>query len=284
MTEFVRTILDPDIPFLRYALLMGLLASIPFGVVGSYVVARRISYLAGAIAHSVLGGIGAALYFQNAWDLPWLRPMYGALVAALVAALIMGLVSRYASEREDTAIGALWAIGMATGLIFISKTSGYIDPMTYLFGNILILTRTDLWLVLGLDVVVISLALYYYHALQAVCFDEEYARLRGLKVDFYYFLLMALTAMTVVLMVGIVGIVMVVALLTLPAAVGGMLSRRLWQMMLVATLACACFMTAGLQVSFTRDLPTGPTIILVAGAVYLLVILLRFLWGLRRKS
>src|SRR3990172_6219130 len=111
--------------FLQHALLAGLLAGVACGVVGSYVVTRRISYIAGGIAHCVLGGIGAARYFQRVQGWESFEPLYGALIAALLAAWIIGLVSMRAAEREDTAISALWAVGMATGLIFITRTPGY---------------------------------------------------------------------------------------------------------------------------------------------------------------
>ena len=131
--------------FLQYALIMGLLASVACGVVGSYVVARRISYLAAGIAHSVLGGMGLARYLQvvHGWD--WFHPLLGAGLAALLAATVIGLISLRAKEREDTAIGAVWAVGMAIGIIFITRTPGYNqDLMSYLFGNILMVTGNDL--------------------------------------------------------------------------------------------------------------------------------------------
>jgi zinc transport system permease protein len=231
MAEFLRALGNPDIAFLRYAFLAGLLASVAFGIIGTYVVARRISYLAGAIAHSVLGGIGLALYLQKEVGWEWCHPLYGAIVAALAAALIIGVVTLRARQREDTVIGALWAIGMAVGLLFIARTRGYVDPMSYLFGDILLITRRDVWMIALLDGVVVALGVFFYNKMLAVCFDEEFARLRGIKVEVYYLLLLCLTALTVVLLVSIVGIVMVIALLTLPAAVGGQFSRRLWQMM-----------------------------------------------------
>ena len=112
MFEFLQALRDPDIAFIRYALYAGLLAAIAFGIIGSYVVVKRISYLAGAIAHCVLGGIGAALYLQQVHGQAWADPMLGALFAAMTAALILGLVSIYAHEREDTVISALWVLGM----------------------------------------------------------------------------------------------------------------------------------------------------------------------------
>lgn len=273
MAEFFDALRNPDIAFLRYAFLAGILASVAFGIVGTYVVARRISYLAGAISHSALGGIGAALYLQKQVGWAWCRPMHGALAAALISAFVIGLVSLYARQREDTVIGALWAIGMAVGLLFLKKTPGYFDPMSYLFGNILMITKGDLWIIAGLDVLVVGLGVFFYSRFLAVCFDEEFARLRGVRVEAYYLLLLGLTALTVVLLVTVVGIVMVIALLTLPAAVAGQFSRRLWQMMGLSVVFCLVFTSTGLGVSYMYDLPSGPTIILLAGAVYLVVVI-----------
>jgi zinc transport system permease protein len=246
MSDFLAAVANNQMPFLRYALIAGILASITFGIVGSYVVVRRITYIAGAIAHCVLGGIGIALYAQKVWHLAWLDPIYGALAAALLAALIIGLVSMYTKQREDTVIGAIWAIGMAVGLLFIAKTPGYIDPMSYLFGNILLVSKSDLWLMILLDIVVVAAVWLLYHNFMAVCFDEEYARLRGLNTKFYYLALLMMIALAVVLLVRVVGIVMVVALLTLPAAIAGHFVNRLGRMMVLASLLCMVFISGGL--------------------------------------
>jgi zinc transport system permease protein len=270
MSEFLDALADPQLSYLRYAVLTGLMASIAFGVVGTFVVARRITYIAGAVSHSCLGGIGAALFLQSAVGWTWCDPMAGAVVAAVLAALTIGLVTLYAREREDTVIGALWAVGMAVGILFISSAPVYVDPMSYLFGNIQFLGPRDFWFVVALDVVVLLLGGLFYHKLQAVCFDEEFARLRGVRVEVYYLLLLLLTALTVVLLLQVVGIVLMIALLTLPAAVAGRLGRKLWQMMALAVVLCALFVGGGLALSYPYNLPAGPTIIVLAGAVYLL--------------
>jgi zinc transport system permease protein len=282
MIDFFQALMNPDIPFLRYALIAGVLSSGAFGIIGTYVVVRRISYIAGAIAHSVLAGIGAGLYLQHKYGVEWFTPLLGAVIAALVSALIIGLVSLYARQREDTVIGAVWAIGMAAGIMLLSKTPGYVDPMSYLFGNILIISRTDLILIAVLDAVVIVLGLLFHNQLQAISFDEEFARVRGIKVGLFFLLILFLTAVTVVLLVTIVGIVMVIALLTLPAAVSGLFSRRLSQMMIFSTLFCILFTTGGLGLSYLYDFPSGSTIILFAGVVYLLFAVVRS--TVRRKN
>ena len=157
MHEFLTLLLEPELPFLRYALGTALLASIAFGIMGTYVVTRRLTYMAGAISHSVLAGIGIALYLQTRMDWSWCHPVAGAIAAALVSALVVGTVSASSREREDTVIGAIWALGMAIGLLFLYQTPGYHDAMSYLFGNILLISGVDLVIVVILDVVVVAI-------------------------------------------------------------------------------------------------------------------------------
>ena len=148
--------------FLQYAILTGILASLACGVIGAFVVVRRITYIAGGISHTVLGGMGAALFLQKVYHWESANPLFGAIVAAIVSALIIGVVSLKAKEREDTVIGALWAVGMAVGILFISRTPGYnADLMSYLFGNILLVSANDLWLLAGLDVIVVGTAILF---------------------------------------------------------------------------------------------------------------------------
>lgn len=283
MTEFFSALASYS--FLQYAVAAGLLASVACGVVGSYVVARRITYLAGAVAHSVLGGMGAARYLQVVHGVSWLTPLLGAVAAAVLAALVMGLVSLHAREREDTVIGAIWAVGMAVGILFIAATPGYsADLMGYLFGNILMVTPEDLWLMAGLDLVVVGLGLLFYKQLLAVCFDEEFAATRGLAVGFYYLLLLMLTALTVVLLVSVVGIVLVIALLTLPAAIAGHLARSLGMIMVLAVGICGLLTFGGLALSYSPDLPAGATIVALCGGAYLAVALATAVIRQRRST
>jgi zinc transport system permease protein len=265
--------------FMQYALVAGLLTGVACGIMGSYVVVRRITYVAGGISHCILGGIGAALFMQKALGWEWAHTTYGAIVSALLSAIIIGFVSLRAKQREDTIISAMWAIGMAIGVLFIKRTPGYAqDLMSFLFGNILMVGQADIWLIVGLDILVILVGLLFYHQLQAVCFDQEFAHLRGIRVDAYYFVLLCLTALTVVVLVPVVGVVMVIALLTLPAAVAGQLGKRLWSMMALATVFSIAFTTVGLAISYRPDLPAGATIVVLAGAAYLVVIIFRRLF------
>jgi zinc transport system permease protein len=269
MAEFFQALLDPDMSFLRNALLLGLIGSIPLGSVGTFVVARRISYLAAAIAHSVLGGIGAALFAHEVLGWTWLHPMLGALLAALTAAAVIGWVSLRSKQREDAVIGAIWVTGMAIGLLFIARTPGYIDPMAYLFGDILLVTTSDLWLAGGVGVFIIAILLCWHRQIVAVCFDAEFAAIRGVHAERIYLLLLLLTALTVVTLVSLVGIVLVIALLTLPPAIASLAARNLGQMLFSSIILTALFVFLGLCLSYSLNFPTGPTIILIAALVYI---------------
>jgi len=273
MIGFIQAVLDPSLPFIRNALIAGLLSSVLFGVLGSIVTVKRIAGLAGAIAHAVLGGIGMALYLSASGLVPGFPPMLGAVIFALVSAVIIGLVSLRSKQREDTVINAIWAIGMSVGVLFMAKTPGYTDPSSYLFGNILLISTGDLWLLAILDVVVVALAWRFYPQIEASSFDEEFARVRGVNTDAVFLVILAVTAVSVVLLQTFVGIVMVVAMLTLPAGTAGGGARNLASLMVGATLCSALFTVAGLAASWSLDAPSGALVVVIAGAAFLIATL-----------
>lgn len=271
MSEFLQAVVQHAV--VRNAVLAGLLASVACGIVGTYVAVRRIGYIAGSIAHCVLGGLGAALYLNRAHGWTWLQPLHGAIVAALGAAVIIAFVGIRAREREDTTIGALWALGMAIGVMCIRKTPGYEeDLMSYLFANIVMVPGRELWLILALDFVVVGAAVLFHDELLALCFDAEFAQLRGVRVQAYYVLLLCLTALTVVLLVTVVGVVLVIALLTLPIALASHFARTLRQTMILAAALSMAFSVGGLALSYGPHLPAGATIVLLAGSAYIVVV------------
>ncbi len=276
MSDFLAALMQ--FGFLQKALLGGLLASIGCGIMGSYVVVKRIGFLAGGISHAVLGGMGAALFLG-------FSPLGGALAAALVAALLIGWISLRWKEREDTLISALWAVGMAIGIIFIYKTPGYnVNLMSYLFGNILMVPQQDIWLMVLMDLVVLVTVWLFYRQFLAVSFDEEFARLRGVPVTVFYLLLLCMVAVTVVLLIQVVGLILVIALLTLPAAIAAQYLNSLGMMMLAASLLGMIFTVAGLIISYSADLPSGACIILVSGLAYLISTIFNQLLRRQRQS
>jgi zinc transport system permease protein len=266
MIDVFYAIFDPDNMFLKYAFIMGCLASISFGIIGTFVTAKRIGYLAGAISHCVFGGIGLALFLQVNMGLAWFDPMLGAVLAAIIAAVTVGLVSLHAKEREDTIIGTLWAVGMASGILLIDMTPGYFNLASYLFGDILLISGKDLLYVACLDAFVLCLSILF--------FNRFFASLRGINTTFFYLLLLILTALTIVLLVRIVGIVLVIALLTIPPAIASFYAKRLWQMMLYSCLLCLFFIWTGLGVSYAYSLSSGPTIIVLSGSAYLVLLII----------
>jgi len=271
VAEFLKAL--GDYTFLQNALAAVFLSAVAAGIVGSFVVVRRITYLAGGIAHCVLGGMGAVQYIKSGYDIPWLTPLHGALIAAVLAAVLVGAVSLKAKEREDTVISGLWAIGMAGGILFLAAAPGYNQNlMSFLLGNILMVSRTDLWFLAGLDLAVLIIVLIDYKQLFAVCFDEEFARTRGINTGFHYLLLLSLIAVTVVLLVTVVGVVMVIALLSLPAATASRFTKTLPVMIIVSMLLTATESVSGLAISYGPDLPAGAIIVLLAGLVYISVV------------
>ena len=273
MNSFLEVVSSQS--FMQNAIAGGILASVACGAIGSYVVVKKIGYLAGGIAHAVLGGMGIAYYLGRS-------PIEGALVSAIVFAFILGWVSLRMQQQEDTIIGALWAGGMAVGILFISQTPGYnVDLMSFLFGNILMIASEDLYWIAGLDLIILVIVFLFYKQFISVSFDEEFARLRGIPVERFYLLFLSLVALTVVILIQIVGLILVIALLTLPAAIAGLYVRSLSLMMILAALFGMIFTTGGLAISYQPDLPPGPTIILLAGAFYLISLVLN---RIKRKS
>jgi len=269
--NFIDALLSAEFPFLRNALFAGLLASVLFGTIGAVVTVRRVASLAGAISHAVLGGIGLALYLSATGLIPGLPPIAGALVFAVLAALVIGAVTLRAKQREDTAINAIWAIGMSLGVLFMAKTPGYTDPSTWLFGNILLISNRDLLLLAALDVIVLFLAWRFYAQIEAVSFDEEFARVRGVRSNLVFLVLLAVTAIAIVLLQTFVGIVMVIAMLTLPSGCSGVFSRSLGGMMLLSCIFSVAFSVCGIAAGWIFDLPVGAMTVIIAGAVFLLI-------------
>jgi zinc transport system permease protein len=256
-------------PFLMTSVLAGLASSITSGIIGSYVVVKRIVFISGSIAHSVLGGMGFFLWVKRTYQVSWMDPLYGALIAAILSALLIGWIHLKYREREDTVIAAIWSTGMAIGVIFVSLTPGYnVELMNFLFGNILWISKTDIILLTSLAAFVILMTLILHQKFQAVCFDENEAELRGISPTKYYLLLLSLVAISVVILIQVVGAILVIAMLAIPAAIASHFSKTLSQMMVKAVLFGALFTIVGIAVSFYLNWPPGATIALVAALAY----------------
>jgi len=250
--------------FMRNAMMAGLLASLACGVVGVYVVVKKIVSMSGGIAHASFGGIGLG-YFLN------FSPVLGAMFFSLLSALTIGLVTRRTRLPEDTAIGILWALGMALGVIFIGLSAGYApDLMSYLFGNILTVPVSDLYLMAALDFIIVALAAAFYKEFLVLSFDEEFGTVVGMPVTGFYLLLLCMVALTVVVLIRVVGMILVIAMLTFPAAMARQFTHDIKKMMILAVIFGMIFTFGGLWMSYVLNLASGATIILLSGLVLLL--------------
>ena len=261
--------------FMRNAMLAGLLASIACGVVGVYVVVKRIVSMSGSIAHASFGGIGLG-YLLN------FSPVLGAMFFSLLSALTMGLVTRRTRLPEDTATGILWALGMALGVIFIGLSAGYApDLMSYLFGNILTVPVSDLYLMAALDLIIVALAVAFYKEFLLLSFDEEFGTVVGMPVNGLYLLLLCMVALTVVVLIRVVGMILVIAMLAFPAAMARQFTHDIKKMMVLAVVFGMLFTFGGLWISYILNLASGATIILLSGLALLLTYMVS---GLRNRT
>lgn len=269
MTSFLEALYTN--PLLLSAVIAGLLASVVSGIIGSYVVVKRIVFISGGISHSVLGGIGLCLWLERAKGIPWATPLLGALTAAIGSALIIGWIHINWRQREDSVIAALWSVGMAAGILFISQTPGFnVELTNFLIGNILWVSKADLMILGLLDLIIFVTVFCMHKRFLAICFDEEEARLQGLHVNALYLLLLVLTAITIVLLIQVVGIILVMTMLTIPAAIANVFTNRLSRMMIIAVILSSLFSLSGTALAFYVDWPGGATIALLAGIGYLL--------------
>jgi len=265
-------------PFLWSGLLAGLLASVSCGIVGSYVVTRRLVFLTGALAHIAIGGVGAAIYLTTSHPelFDWLEPIHGGLAAAIAAAPVLAVLSHRVRERLDTIVGALWAVGMSIGILLIKLTPGYhTELMSYLFGNISFVTRGDVEFLACLSGAVVLIAAAFHRRFVALCLDAEQAELRGIPVLATDVVLFLLIAVTVIVLTQIVGLILVIALLSLPAAIGARVMTRLGPAMAVAFVVSAVATTVPRIAVYGSAISPEAAIVLFTAGLYLLVVLTR---------
>ncbi|MBI1932657.1 MAG: metal ABC transporter permease [Ignavibacteriales bacterium] len=254
--------------FMQNAILASFLASIACGIIGTYIVIKRLVFLSGGISHSAYGGIGLGYLLS-------FNPIFGAVISSLLGAIFVSQMRKSKMENEDTLIGIIWAFGMALGVLFIGLAPGYApDLMSYLFGNILTVSKSEIILMASADVIIILVVSLFFKQFQSITFDEEYSQTIGLNVDLFYLILFALIALTLVLLIKLVGIILVVALLTIPAAISKMLSKSLKSMMILSIIFGLVFTIFGLLISYYLNLPSGSAIIIISVIGYFLVFLI----------
>ena len=267
------------LPFFQRVLVAGLLASVACGIIGSYVVAKRITSITGGLSHAAFGGVGFG--YLVGWP-----PMLGAAGFGLLASLAMGLAHRRARSGLDTLISMIWSVGMALGILFVALAPGYApDLMSYLFGSLLLVPWQDVWLVAALDAAILAAVALFHPWFEAVCFDEEFAEASGVRTETVLIGLLALASLAVVALIRVVGVILAIALLTIPAATARRFVGTLTGMMWVSVLLCAGCIAGGLLLSYELSerlaisLPPGPLVILLSTALYAAASLLERLRG-----
>lgn len=251
--------------FLQNAFFAGLLASIVCGMIGVIVVEKRLTMMSGGISHTSYGGVGLGYLLG-------FEPILGAFLFSVLSALGIGRLSQKGETKPDVTIGLFWSLGMALGIFFIALMPGYPpDLNSYLFGNILSVTKADLAMMAILTLVVFVIIASLFNNWKAYLFDEEFAAITGIKTEWLRYMLLVLIAMTVVVLIRVVGIVLALALLTAPAATASMLTNSLRKRMVLAVLIGGLLCIAGLWTSYVLDLASGATIVILAVGLYFLV-------------
>jgi zinc transport system permease protein len=251
--------------FLQNALLSGFLASVVCGIIGVIIVEKKLVMMSGGIAHTAYGGVGLG-YLMG------FEPIIGAFIFSICAALGIGYINRKGGARSDVVIGLFWSLGMALGILFVALMPGYPpDLSSYLFGSILSVTKTDLYLMSILAVIVILVIVILYHDWKAYLFDSEFATVIGIKTTILEYLLLVLVAMTVVVLIRVVGIILAIALLTAPAATAGLLTSNFKNRIICSIVLGNIFCIAGLWLSYKLNIASGATIVILSVLCYLVL-------------
>ncbi len=264
--------------FFQNALIGSLLASIACGIIGTYIVTRRLVFISGGITHASLGGIGIALYSG-------FPPLMCTVSFSLLSAMGIQWLSKRNDVREDSAIAVFWTLGMALGILFSFLTPGYAsDLSTYLFGNILTITRSDLYLLAGVTGMLILFFSLFFRPILSIAFDSNFARSQGLPVALFEYILMAFIAVTVVATLRMIGIVLAISMLTIPQMTANIFTmnfrRMIWMSILIGMAGC----TGGLFVSYFLNVPSGASIIFFSIIIYVLCKIGRGIFLLLRKA
>ncbi|MBU4535607.1 MAG: metal ABC transporter permease [Euryarchaeota archaeon] len=258
--------------FMQNAFIAAILVSIACGVVGTYVVIKKIVFISGGISHAAFGGIGLGYLLG-------INPVLSAIPFSVVSAVLMGSLGKKVELSEDAAIGILWSVGMALGIIFINLSPGYApDLFSYLFGSILTVPYQDLLIMLVLDLIILGTVGLFHREFTAISFDEEFAEVMGVPSQLIYIILLALVALSVVVLIKAVGIILIIALLTIPAAISRQFTHHIPRLMMTSVILGVILTSMGLWLSYLFNLASGATIVLVLGAAFFISAILKKIW------
>jgi zinc transport system permease protein len=257
--------------FFQNAIVAALFTSVSCGIIGAYIVAKRIVFISGGITHASFGGIGIGYFFG-------FSPIVGAMLFSVLSAFGIEYLSKKTEIREDSVIAMLWSLGMALGIIFIFLTPGYsANLMSYLFGNILTVSKLNIYLLGALCIVLIGIFYFMFKTILFVAFDEDFARAMKLPVAFTNYLLITLVALTIVLNIRVVGIILVISLLTIPQTIAGIYSKDFKKIIWLSIIIGFVGSFFGLIISYYFNIPSGATIIFFMVVLFILAKLINSL-------
>lgn len=250
--------------FFRNALLGSFFASIAVGVIGTYVVSRRLVFISGGITHASFGGLGIGFYFG-------LNPVISALVFSIFSAFGIQWMSQKQGVREDSAIAVFWSFGMAVGIMLTFLSSGYGPGLSeYLFGNILTITTADIYSLILLSALLLLFVIANFHAIVSISFDTDFARTRRIKTKIIEYIMILFVAVTIVLSIRLVGIVLLMSLLTVPQMTANLFTVSYFKIMIYSIIISFVGSVTGLLLSYYLNVPSGAFIIFVLIIIYIL--------------
>ncbi len=264
--------------FMQNALIVGLLSSISCGIIGTYIVNKKMVFISSSISHASFGGIGIGIYIISIFNLPIKDPLFFGIIFAIISGILILVLKDHFGIDDDLGIGVIMSMGMAIGIIFSYITPGYQNDLsTYLFGNILLSNRENMISLFVLNIITIVFFKLFYRGIIYTSFDENYYSVLGVPSKFINYFMMILVASTLVINIKIIGIMLIISILTIPQAIAGIIVKKYSHIIWFSILFSFIGIFSGLYFSYIWNIPSGPTIIMALIAIFGIVKLLYYL-------
>ena len=264
--------------FMQNALIVGLLSSISCGIIGTYIVNKKMVFISSSISHASFGGIGIGIYIISIFNLPIKDPLFFGIIFAIISGILILVLKDHFGIDDDLGIGVIMSMGMAIGIIFSYITPGYQNDLsTYLFGNILLSNRENMISLFVLNIITIIFFKLFYRGIIYTSFDENYCSVLGVPSKFINYFMMILVASTLVINIKIIGIMLIISILTIPQAIAGIIVKKYSHIIWFSILFSFIGIFSGLYFSYIWNIPSGPTIIMALITIFGIVKLLYYL-------
>ena len=258
--------------FMKNALIVGFLSSICCGIIGTYIVNKKMVFISSSISHASYGGIGIGIFLIHFLNLPIKNPLIFGLIFSIISGILILMLKDHFHVEGDLGIGIIMSLGMATGIIFSFLTPGYqADMSTYLFGNILLSNNANIVSLIILNVIVIIFFIIFYKGIVYSSFDENFYRLYGVPVKFINYFMIILISSAIIINIKTIGIILIISILTIPQATASIIARRYSTIIFLSVLFSFLGIISGLYFSYSLNIPSGPSII-IALVIFLIVV------------